>query len=148
MDFLITFFTEVLLFLNSALGNVGLSLLVFTIIIRLLILPLTLPSIKSAQKIKKLQPELKKIKEKYKDDKQGFALAQSQFYKSYNINPLAGCLPQILQLVILIVLYQAIMRLFNQDNGLNFNFLWADLSQPTKNISSLFWLLLVSLFYH
>lgn len=130
MGFLITFFTEVLLFLNNVLGSVGLSLLVFTIIIRLLILPLTLPSIKSSQKIKKLQPELKKIKEKYKDDKQGFALAQSQLYKSYNINPLAGCLPQILQLVILIVLYQAIMRLFNQDNGLNFQFLWADLSKP------------------
>lgn len=130
MEFIINFFSEVLLFLNEALGGVGLALIVFTIIIRLLILPLTLPSIKSSQKIKKLQPELKKLKEKYKDDKQGYALAQSQLYKSYNINPLAGCLPQIIQLLILIVLYQAIIRLFNQENGLNFNFLWADLSQP------------------
>lgn len=130
MGFLITFFTDLLLFLNSTLGSVGLALVVFTIVIRLLILPLTLPSIKSSQKIKKLQPELKKLKEKYKDDKQGYVLAQSQLYKSYNINPLAGCLPQILQLLILIVLYQAIIKLFDQANGLNFAFLWADLSQP------------------
>jgi YidC/Oxa1 family membrane protein insertase len=130
MGFLITFFSEVLLFFNSALGSVGLSLIVFTIIIRLLILPLTLPSIKSSQKIKKLQPELKKLKEKFKGDKQGYALAQSQLYKSYNINPLAGCLPQIIQLVILIILYRAIIGLFDQPNGLNFNFLWTDLSQP------------------
>jgi len=130
MEFFITFFSEVLLFLNEALGSVGLALVVFTIVIRLLILPLTLPSIKSSQKIKKLQPELKKIKEKYKDDKQGYALAQSQLYKSYNINPLAGCLPQIIQLLILIVLYRAIIRLFDQSTGLNFSFLWADLSQP------------------
>ncbi len=132
MGFLITFFSEVLLFFNGALGSVGLALIVFTIIIRLLILPLTLPSIKSSQKIKKLQPELKKIKEKFKGDKQGYALAQSQLYKSYNINPLAGCLPQIIQLVILIILYRAIIGLFDQSNSLNFNFLWTDLSQPDK----------------
>ena len=90
MEFFINFFSEVLLFLNEALGGAGLALIAFTIIIRLLLLPLTLPSIKSSQKIKKLQPELKKIKEKYKDDKQGYALAQAQLYKSYNINPLAG----------------------------------------------------------
>jgi YidC/Oxa1 family membrane protein insertase len=132
MGFLTSFFSEVLLFFNAALGNVGLALIVFTIIIRLLILPLTLPSIKSSQKIKKLQPELKKLKEKFKGDKQGYALAQSQLYKSYNINPLAGCLPQLIQLVILIVLYRAIMGLFDQSNGLNFNFLWTDLSQPDK----------------
>jgi YidC/Oxa1 family membrane protein insertase len=132
MGFLITFFSEILLFLNGALGSVGLALIVFTIIIRLLILPLTLPSIKSGQKIKELQPELKKLKEKFKGDKQGYALAQSQLYKSYNINPLAGCLPQIIQLVILIVLYRAIIGLFDQSSGLNFSFLWVDLSQPDK----------------
>ncbi len=130
MDFLINFFSNSLLYLNGVFGSAGWALIVFTIIIRALILPLTLPSIKSSQKIKKLQPELDKIKEKYKNDQQGFALAQSQLYKSYNINPLAGCLPQILQLVILIVLYQSITRLFSQDSGINFNFLWLDLSKP------------------
>jgi YidC/Oxa1 family membrane protein insertase len=130
MEVLITFFSEILLFLNGVFGSVGISLIVFTIVIRLLILPLTLPSIKSSQKIKKLQPELKKLKEKYKGDQKGYALAQSQLYKSYNINPLAGCLPQIIQLVILIVLYRSIIRLFDQSGTLNFNFLWADLSKP------------------
>lgn len=132
MNFLISFFSEILLFFNVLFGNVGLALIVFTILIRLLILPLTLPSIKSGKKIKELQPELKKLKEKFKGNNQGYALAQSQLYKSYNINPLAGCLPQILQLFILIVLYRAITNLFNAGGDLNFTFLWADLSQPDK----------------
>lgn len=83
--------------------------------------------------MQELQPEIKKLKEKYGKDKQGMALAQSQLYKSYNINPLAGCLPQLLQLFILIVLYQAIIKLFNSPE-LNFNleFLWANLSKPDQ----------------
>lgn len=89
-----------------------------------------MPSIKSSKKIQELQPEIKKLKDKHKGDKQALALAQAQLYKSYNINPLAGCLPQLLQLFILIVLYQSIINLFNdQSNQFNLHFLWVNLSQ-------------------
>ncbi len=131
MNLFISFFTSILVFLYSVFNNLGLTIIVFTILIRLALLPLTLPSVKSSKKMQELQPEIKKLKEKYGKDKQGLALAQSQLYKSYNINPLAGCLPQLLQLFILIVLYQAIIKLFNSPE-LNFNlsFLWVNLSQP------------------
>ena len=132
MNFLIEFFSEILLFFNGLFGNVGLALTFFTLIIRFLLLPLTLPSIKSSKKIRELQPELKKLKAKHKGNNQAYALAQSQLYKSYNINPLAGCLPQIAQLLVLIVLYRAITGLFKSGGDLNFQFLWADLSQPDK----------------
>ncbi len=131
MNLFISFFTSILVFLYSIFNNLGLTIIVFTILIRLALLPLTLPSVKSSKKMQELQPEIKKLKEKYGKDKQGLALAQSQLYKSYNINPLAGCLPQLLQLFILIGLYQAIIKLFNSPE-LNFNlsFLWVNLSQP------------------
>ena len=132
MNFLIEFFSEILLLFNGFFGNVGLALTFFTLIIRFLLLPLTLPSIKSSKKIRELQPELKKLKTKHKGDNKAYALAQSQLYKSYNINPMAGCLPQIAQLLVLIVLYRAITGLFKSGGDLNFQFLWADLSQPDK----------------
>lgn len=131
MSLFISFFTSILVFLDSIFNNLGLTIIVFTILIRLALLPLTLPSVKSNKKIQELQPEIKKLKEKYGQDKQGLALAQSQLYKSYNINPLAGCLPQLLQLFILIVLYQAIIKLFNSPElNFNLNFLWVNLGQP------------------
>lgn len=131
MSSVIAFFAEFILFLYSLFGNLGLALIVFTILIRLIVLPLTLPSIKSGKKIRELQPEIDKLKKQYKGNQQGFALAQTQLYKAYNINPLAGCLPQLLQFAILIILYQAIIGLFSGQHGeLNFNFLWLDLSKP------------------
>ncbi len=129
MNFFINFFSTILVFLDSIFSNLGVTIIVFTILIRSVLLPLTLPSIKSSKKIQELQPELKKLKEKHKNDKQALALAQAQLYKSYNINPLAGCLPQLLQLFILIVLYQSIIRLFDDPTFSNLNFLWLNLAQ-------------------
>jgi YidC/Oxa1 family membrane protein insertase len=130
MDLFTNLFQTILIFLYSTFGNLGVAIIVFTILIRLVLLPLTLPSIKSSKKIQELQPELKKLKAQHKGDKQALALAQAALYKSYNINPLAGCLPQLVQLFILIVLYQSIIGLFNEQNGqYNLNFFWVDLSQ-------------------
>jgi len=130
MSFFVDFFSSILSLIDSSVNNLGVSIIVFTVLIRLISLPLTIPSIKSSKKIQELQPEIKKLKEKFGKDKQGLALAQAQLYKSYNINPLAGCLPQLLQLFILIVLYQAIMDLFNHpERNYNLDFLWVTLSQ-------------------
>lgn len=125
----ISFFSSILIFLDSIFNNLGVTIIVFTILIRFVLLPLTLPSIKSSKKIQELQPELNKLKEKHGKDKQALALSQAQLYKSYNINPLAGCLPQLLQLFILIVLYQSIIELFNNPGSHNLIFLWVNLGQ-------------------
>ena len=96
-----------LIFFYQVLGqNLGLAIIGLTAVIRGALNPLTAPSIKSAQKLKELQPELAKLKEKYGQDRQAFAQAQLKFYQKEGVNPAAGCLPQIVQIVILIALFQ------------------------------------------
>lgn len=140
-----------LIFFYQFLGqNLGLAIIGLTVAIRGILTPLTLPSMKSAQKIKDLQPELNKLKEKYGKDKQVFAQKQLEFYKEKGVNPAAGCLPQIVQLVILIALYQAFNQVlqpdgniidklnlvlypqlqFSPDAALNSRFLYLDLTKP------------------
>jgi YidC/Oxa1 family membrane protein insertase len=99
-----------LMFFYKVSGNFGIALIALTILIRVLLIPLTLPSMRAAEKIKALAPELDKLKNKYGKDKQKFAKAQLELYQKAGANPAAGCLPQIIQLVILITLYQAFMQ--------------------------------------
>lgn len=132
-------------------GNLGLAIIALTLIIRLVLIPLTNPQLKSAQKMQKLSPELAKLKEKFKDDKQKLMSAQMELYKRNGVNPASGCLPQILQLVVLISLYQVFNEVIKPDGvevvkkvneGLypflrlpietkfNLNFLYLELSKP------------------
>ncbi|MDD9270853.1 membrane protein insertase YidC [Paenibacillus sp. GCM10023248] len=108
-------------------GQYGLSILVVTIIIRLIILPLTLKQYKSSKRMQELQPEMKKLKEKYKDDAKKQQEETMKLFQQNGVNPLAGCFPIIVQMPILIALYQAIMR--NQEIH-GHNFLWMNLGQP------------------
>ena len=125
---------QALIQLQGLTGNLGLSILLFTFLIRSLLLPLSLPSLKSMKKMKELQPHLNELKKKYKDDKKGLQSAQLELYKKYNANPLSGCLPQILQLVILIFLYRVLVSFLStaKINGVEIDphFLWLDLSKP------------------
>lgn len=132
MNFLIEIFTNFLLFLHGFLPNLGLAIIVFTIIIRSLLLFITLPSLKSMEKIKKLKGEINELKKKYKKDPKALQLAQVALYKKHNVNPLAGCLPQILQIVVLISLYRALMGIVNSNGQyqINNNFFWLDLTKP------------------
>lgn len=131
-------------------ANLGLAIIVLTALIRLLLLPLTNPQLKSAQIMQQLNPELEKLKKKFKDDKQKLAQAQMELYKKHGVNPAAGCLPQIVQFVILISLYQVfnqvikpeagLIEKLNQnlyqfaklptDSTLNLNFLYLNLAKP------------------
>ena len=125
---------QTLLFLTNLFGgNLGLSVIALTLLILGALVPLTLPSLKSAQKLKSLQPELDKLKAKHGQDKQKLQLAQLELYKQHGINPAAGCLPNIVQLVILIAMYRVFMD-FLAKNGdsttINLNFLWLNLTRP------------------
>jgi YidC/Oxa1 family membrane protein insertase len=108
-------------------GQYGLSILFVTIIIRLIILPLTLKQYKSSKKMQELQPEMKKLKEKYKDDAKKQQEETMKLFQSNGVNPLAGCFPVIVQMPILIALYQSIMR--NQHIH-EHTFLWLNLGKP------------------
>ena len=90
------------------------SIIVVTIIIRLIILPLMIKQIKSSKAMQAIQPEMKKLKEKYssKDQKTQQKLQEETMtlFQKYNVNPLAGCFPIVVQMPILIGFYHAIMR--------------------------------------
>jgi len=90
--------------------NLGLAIVVLTMAIRAALIPLTMPSLKAAKKMKELAPEIEKLKKKYGHDKQQLAKAQMDLYRQHGANPAAGCLPQIIQLIILIALYQAFIH--------------------------------------
>ncbi|HEX7017916.1 MAG TPA: YidC/Oxa1 family membrane protein insertase [Patescibacteria group bacterium] len=115
-------------------GDLGIAIIAFTLALRALLIPLTLPSLRAQQKMKELQPELKKLKQKHAGDKQKLQQATMDMYKKYNVNPLAGCLPQLIQIGILIVLYQAMLKFLGQTevNGISIDptFLWLNLTQP------------------
>lgn len=98
-------------------GDLGIAIILLTLVIRLILFPLTVPSIKAQKKMMELAPEIAKLKEKYGTDKQKLAAAQMELYKKNGANPAAGCLPQIVQLVILIGLYQAFSKVLLQ-NGI------------------------------
>ncbi len=98
-------------------GNFGWAVIAVTVIIRILLIPLVLPSLKSAKAMQKLQPQLKKIQEKYKGDKNGLAKAQMELYKKEGVNPLSGCLPQILQIAVLILFFNAFNTVTNYAVG-------------------------------
>ncbi len=111
MDFLTNPFTTALLLLYQFLGqNLVLSIIVFTVVVRLLTYPLTYQQIKSSKAMQELQPRLKKLQEKYKNDREKLAQEQMRLYREHGVNPLAGCLPLVIQFPILIGLYQAISR--------------------------------------
>ena len=125
---LITPLTTALLFFYQILGaNLGLAIIALTVALRLILFPLTLPSLKSMKIQREIKPDLDRLQKKYKGDRQKLATAQMELFKQKGVNPLSGCLPQLLQLVILIALYRVFMT--NLENGvLNHQFLFWDLS--------------------
>lgn len=134
LNFLITPINTLLIFLYGLSGqNLGFAIILLTLIVRGVLVPVTIPSLKSAKKLQELKPHLDKLKEKHKD-KQKLQLATLELYKQHGINPAAGCLPQIAQLLVLIALYQVFIKFINggQLNGqsLNLNFLWLNLGKP------------------
>lgn len=109
-DLILNPFVTILTLLYSVLNrDIVLSIVVFTILVRVAILPLTAQQQRSAKSMQKLQPELKKLQEKYKNDREKLAQEQMALYKEHGVNPLGGCLPLLIQFPILIGLYQAII---------------------------------------
>jgi YidC/Oxa1 family membrane protein insertase len=95
-------------------GNLGVALIAFTLLARLILFPLSIQSLRAQKKIRELQPEVDKLKEKHGKDKQALQVAQMELYKKYNLNPLAGCIPQLIQIGLFIVIYQALNQFLHQ----------------------------------
>jgi YidC/Oxa1 family membrane protein insertase len=84
----------------------GLSIVFLTFVIRLIILPLTFKQVRSMQGLQRLQPEIKRLQERYKDDRQRLNQAMMEFYKEHKVNPLSSCLPVLLQLPFFLALFR------------------------------------------
>ena len=88
----------ILKFWHGIFGNWGLAIIGLTVVVRLLILPLTYKQVKGMQDLQRFQPEMKRIQERYKEDKQRMQQEMMKFYKEHDFNPLSSCLPLVLQL--------------------------------------------------
>jgi YidC/Oxa1 family membrane protein insertase len=111
-------------------GNYGWAIILFTLITRVITHPLMRNQMRSMAKMQRLAPKLKKLQERYKDDRQTLQQQMMELYRQEKVNPLGGCLPLILQFPILILLWQAIMYSAEQIR-VSPGFLWLrDLSQP------------------
>ena len=95
----------IFLYNTVAFGDMGIAIIELTIIIRLLLLSPSLKALRAQFALQKLQPELEKIKKKYKDDKQKQTQAALEFYQKHKVNPLSSCLPTLIQFPILIALF-------------------------------------------
>ncbi|MGC9529086.1 MAG: YidC/Oxa1 family membrane protein insertase [Candidatus Bipolaricaulaceae bacterium] len=116
--------------LYRATGNYGWAIILFTLVTRVILYPLMRNQLRSMAKMQRLQPKVKKLQEKYKDDRETLQKQMLELYRKERVNPLGGCLPMLLQLPILILLWQAILYSAEQIH-LSPGFLWIpDLSQP------------------
>ena len=89
-------------------ANYGIAIIVMTIAIKMLLYPLTVKQIQSMQAMSQLQPKMKALQEKYKNDKQQLQIETANLYKQSGVNPLSGCLPLLVQMPILISIFYAI----------------------------------------
>jgi YidC/Oxa1 family membrane protein insertase len=111
----------------------GFSIILFTVAIRLLTFPLNMQQIKSSKAMQELQPQLKEIQAKYKDDREKLAQEQMALYKEHGVNPLGGCLPMLVQMPIWFALYRALIQL-SREGLLNEGFFWIpSLSGPVSD---------------
>ncbi len=103
---LLTYCYDLLVSLGFA--NYGIAIIVMTIVIKMLLYPLTVKQIRSMKAMGELQPKMKALQEKYKNDKERLNAEVAKLYKESGVNPLSGCLPLLVQMPILIAIFYAI----------------------------------------
>jgi YidC/Oxa1 family membrane protein insertase len=95
--------------LNRYIGNFGVAILIFTVVVKLLFFPLANTSYRAMSKMKKLQPEMERLRERFKDDKAQQQQALMALYQKEKANPLAGCLPMLIQIPVFFSLYKVLV---------------------------------------
>ncbi len=119
----------VLKFFYSLVHNYGVAIILLTILVKLLLHPINVKSLKSMKAMQQLQPRLKELQAKHKGDKQKLNQETMQLFRAHKVNPMGGCLPMVLQLPIYIALYKVLwssIELFHAP----FFWFYRDLSAP------------------
>lgn len=126
----------VLLFIYNNFGkNYGIAIILLTVLTRVVTLPLTHKQMSSAKAMQELQPEIKKLQEKYKNDKEKLNAETMELWKKHKVNPAAGCLPLIIQFPILIAIFRLLQYPEKLQGIENFMVLGIDM---TKSLGSVF----------
>lgn len=132
---------QVLIFLFGVVGNFGVAIICLTIIIRLILFPIAQKQFASMAAMRAVQPKMKALQERYKDDKQQLQQEMAKLYREEKVNPLAGCLPIFLQIPIFFALYKVLLLAIEMRHE-PFIFWLKDLSAPDPaKILNLFGLL-------
>jgi len=97
-------------FLQGYIGNWGWTIVALTILIKLVLYPLSYKGMMSMQKLKELAPKMKELQAKYKDDKQRQSMAMMELYKKHGANPMGGCLPLLLQIPVFFAIYRVLIN--------------------------------------
>lgn len=128
-DWIAEWLVALLRWIHSVIGNWGLAIILLTVLVKLVLYPLTEKSFQSMAKMRQLKPEMDRINELYADDREKKGMAMMELYRKHKINPLGGCLPTLLQLPIWFALYQSLstnVELYHAP----FALWWGDLSSP------------------
>lgn len=96
-------------FFYGYVGNYGIAIIIITIILKAFFFPLTHKSYKSMKGMQKIQPEMTKLREKYKDDRDAMNKAVMELYREHKVNPMGGCLPMVVQIPVFFALYKSLM---------------------------------------
>ncbi len=128
-------FNALVFLYNNIPGNdVGLAIIVLTVIIKLVLFPFSLQSLKSQKALQSLQPKLDELKKKHKDNKEAMTKEMMELYKKEKVNPFSSCLPLLIQLPFLIAVYQVFRSGLTSDN---FELLYPFVANP-GHINSMF----------
>ena len=133
LDGLAKFLLTSLVFIKDKINSWGMGIIILTIVIFVILYPLTLKQMHSMKKMQVLQPEMDELRKKYKEDPKRLNKEVMELYRKHNANPLGGCLPVILQIPIFFALYQALNRGIELKGA---HYLWIkDLSEPDRLFS-------------
>ena len=131
---------SVITFLHDVVGSYGVAIVLFTLILKAATFPLNKAQIESTTKMQALQPAIKKIQATYAADPDKMNMMMAQLYQENELNPLAGCLPSLLQIPVFIALYRALLSLAREDL-LEESFLWIpNLEGPVFGAQNADWL--------
>jgi len=116
---------------HTVTGNYGIDIILLTFLVKLAFFPLSNKSFKSMAQMRELQPQMERLREQYKDDREKLNKEMMELYRRYKINPLGGCLPMVVQMPVFVGLYQALSHAIELRQAPFFGWI-QDLSQPDR----------------
>ncbi len=127
-DFIARPLYSMIIWFQSHVGNLGAAIILSTIVLKILLLPLANKSYRSMAKMKLIQPEMEKMKERYGDNREQMAMAMMEMYKKHKVNPMSGCWPMLVQIPIFFAFYKVILISFEFRHAVFINGWITDLS--------------------